>query len=66
MTFANEADLVLERGMDLTAFCMVDNFAHGVSSQELSMEGFQGLVGENQATVNRFLAELVDYLGGCA
>ncbi len=66
MTFANEADLILERGMELTAFCMVDNFAHGVQSSELSMEAFRELVAKNQATINQFLAALVDYLGNCS
>ncbi len=65
MTFANEADLILERGLDLTAFCMVDNFAHGVQSSELSMEAFRNLVSKNQATINQFLCELVDYLRIC-
>lgn len=63
MTFANEADLLLERGIELTAFCMVDNFAHGVAPGELSLESFRSLVAENQVTINRFLADLVDYLG---
>ncbi|MDQ8180118.1 MTAP family purine nucleoside phosphorylase [Pelagicoccus sp. SDUM812005] len=66
MTFANEADLILERGLVLTAFCMVDNFAHGVKSSELSMEAFRNLVAENQATINQFLTELVDYLEDCS
>ncbi|MDQ8184407.1 MTAP family purine nucleoside phosphorylase [Pelagicoccus sp. SDUM812002] len=66
MTFANEADLILERGLDLTAFCMVDNYAHGVSSSQLSLEAFRGLVAKNQATINCFLSELVDYLRICS
>lgn len=60
MTFANEADLMLERGMQITSFCMVDNFAHGVAAEPLSMEAFQRLVAANQETVDRFLATLVE------
>ncbi len=66
MTFANEADLLLERGLELTAFCMVDNFAHGVNATELSMEAFRDLVSQNQATINQFLSELVDHLSDCS
>ncbi|MBD5782291.1 MTAP family purine nucleoside phosphorylase [Pelagicoccus sp. NFK12] len=66
MTFANEADLILERGLELTPFCMVDNFAHGVRSSELSMEAFQALVAKNQDTINQFLADVVDYLSDCS
>ncbi len=63
MTFANEADLMLERGLAVTSFCMVDNFAHGVSEQELSMAAFEELVAGNQATVDAFLAALVGLFG---
>lgn len=63
MTFANEADLMLERGLSVTSFCMVDNFAHGVSEQALSMEAFQELVAGNQVTVDAFLAALVGLFG---
>lgn len=66
MTFANEADLILERGLQLTSFCMVDNFAHGVNASELSMEAFRELVAKNQATINQFLADLVDRLQSCS
>ncbi len=60
MTFANEADLMLERGMEITAFCMVDNFAHGVADAPLTMGAFQALVAANQAKVDAFLAALVE------
>lgn len=62
MTFGNEADLLLERGIEVTAFCMVDNYAHGVSQGELSLQAFQDLVAKNQATIDTFLSDLVDYL----
>ncbi|EDY82265.1 phosphorylases family 2 [Verrucomicrobiia bacterium DG1235] len=66
MTFGNEADLLLERGIEVTAFCMVDNFAHGVNSAELSMEAFEALVASNQVRINQFLSDLVDYLSNCS
>ena len=59
MTLANEADLLLERGISVTAFCMVDNYAHGIGALKLSDETFEGLVGENQKTVDSFLNTLV-------
>ena len=59
MTFANEADLMLERGISVTSFCMVDNFAHGVSPEPLSMEAFEALVAANQRIVDGFLETLV-------
>lgn len=62
MTFGNEADLLLERGIEVTAFCMVDNYAHGVSPDVLSLEAFQELVAKNQETIDQFLSDLVDYL----
>lgn len=65
MTFGNEADLLLERGIEVTSFCMVDNFAHGVSEQTLSMAAFERLVAANQLTVDQFLSDLVAYLRTC-
>lgn len=59
MTFANEADLMLERGFELTALCMVDNYAHGVGAESLSGEGFSRLVENNQKTVDLLLTALV-------
>lgn len=61
MTFANEADLLLEEGVELTSFCMVDNYAHGVSPQPLSSKAFEELVAANQQKVEVFLRTLVDY-----
>lgn len=61
MTLANEADLVLESKLDLTSFCMVDNFAHGVSGQQLSEAAFLALVAANQIKIDAFLRALVDY-----
>lgn len=62
MTFANEADLILERGLGLTSFCMVDNYAHGVGDQALSEEAFQQMVARNQLKIDEFLGSIVDTL----
>ena len=63
MTFANEADLILESGLSLTSLCMVDNFAHGHVSQQLTMESFKASVAENQAKVNAAFRAAVDHWG---
>src|SRR5690606_9562171 len=55
MTLANEADLLLELGMPITAFCMVDNYAHGLMELPLSAAVFQALVEQNQSRVDAFL-----------
>ena len=64
MTFANEADLLLEAGIALTSFCMVDNFAHGIGEKRLTMDGFHEAVGDNQSKIDRFLAAFVGRFGG--
>ncbi|MEM9160920.1 MAG: MTAP family purine nucleoside phosphorylase [Verrucomicrobiota bacterium] len=63
MTFANEADLMLERGLKVNPICMVDNFAHGLGNAELSMEQFRALVAENQSKVDEFLAAVAERFG---
>lgn len=62
MTFANEADLILERGLQLTSLCMVDNFAHGVGEEQLTRRGFEASVTGNRARVDGLLADLLDFL----
>ncbi len=55
MTFANEADLLLESGIAVTSLCMVDNFAHGLADESLTMEGFENSVLENQNRIDDIL-----------
>jgi 5'-methylthioadenosine phosphorylase len=62
MTMASEADLCQEVGIGYNSLCMVDNFAHGLTGQELSQEEFQRMVKTNQETVNRLVAHLLRVL----
>lgn len=64
MTFANEADLMLERGLKITAFAIVDNYAHGVAGAPLSLELFEALVASNQRKVDAFLEAIAERFGG--
>ena len=63
MTFANEADLMLERGLKVNPICMVDNFAHGLGDEQLTMEQFKARVVENQGKVDEFLSAIVERFG---
>lgn len=63
MTFASEADLLLESGLSVTSLCMVDNFAHGVGMKRLTMDGFHEGVGDNQSKIDAFLEAFVDRFG---
>jgi len=64
MTFASEADLVLERGLGLTSLCMVDNYAHGLADGELNLEAFQAAVRENQRRVDALVGTIAALFGG--
>lgn len=63
MTFGNEADLLLESGISVTSLCMIDNYAHGIGEQGLSMEKFHESVAENQSTIDHILRETVAQFG---
>ncbi len=60
MTFANEADLLFEKEIGVTSICMIDNFAHGIGRQQLSMEDFRALVSANQMKVDTMLESIVE------
>jgi purine nucleoside phosphorylase len=59
MTMASEADLCQEVGIGYNSLCMVDNFAHGLTSHELSHEEFQRLVKANQEKVNALVGHVL-------
>ena len=63
MTLGNEADLLLESGISVTSLCMVDNFAHGIGEEKLTMDGFHESVGENQEKVDGLLGTFVARFG---
>jgi 5'-methylthioadenosine phosphorylase len=64
MTMASEADLCQEAGIAYNAFCMVDNYAHGLTEHHLSAGEFERLVASNQATVDAFLGHVLARLRG--
>jgi len=64
MTFASEADLVLERGLGLTSLCMIDNFAHGLAEGGLTLEAFQAAVRGNQRRVDALVGTVAALFGG--
>ena len=63
MTLGNEADLLLESGISVTSLCMIDNFAHGIGEEKLTMDGFHVSVGENQEKVDGLLGTFVARFG---
>lgn len=63
MTLGNETDLLLESGISVTSLCMIDNFAHGIGEQELSMEKFHDSVDRNQSVIDGILSKVVDRFG---
>ena len=59
MTLAGEADLCQELEIAYNSICMIDNYAHGLMDQELSLEKFRALVKENQEKVNGFFSQVL-------
>ena len=63
MTFGNEADLLLESGVSLTSLCMIDNYAHGIGDQKLSMSEFHDSVERNQSVIDGILSGVTARFG---
>ncbi len=63
MTMASEADLCQEAGLSYNSFCMIDNFAHGLTAEPLSDEAFHEAVRTNQRVVGAFVGHLLGRLG---
>lgn len=63
MTFGNEADLLLESGISLTSLCMIDNYAHGIGDQKLSMTEFHDSVDRNQSVIDGVLSGVTARFG---
>jgi 5'-methylthioadenosine phosphorylase len=59
MTAASEATLCQERGMGYAILSLVDNWAHGVVAEPLSLEGFRARQAENRSLARAVLAELL-------
>lgn len=63
MTMASEADLCQEAAIGYNSFCMVDNYAHGLTTDPLSQAEFERLVRANREKVDGFVAHLLRELG---
>jgi 5'-methylthioadenosine phosphorylase len=59
MTAASEATLFQERGIGYAVLCIVDNFAHGIGQDTLSLAAFQERQAGNAALARRILLELI-------
>jgi len=62
MTAAHEADLCREIGLHYNSFAIVDNYANGLEGTSIDFAKFKDLVKENQVTVNRLFARLLEIL----
>lgn len=62
MTMASEADLCQEGSIGYNSFCMIDNFAHGLTAAVLSDKEFRRMVAANQARVNALVEHLLGRL----
>jgi 5'-methylthioadenosine phosphorylase len=60
MTAGSEATLCQERGIRYAALGIVDNHAHGVAGEELSLEAFEEKQAENRGRARAALRGLVD------
>jgi 5'-methylthioadenosine phosphorylase len=59
MTAASEATLCQERGIGYAMVCIVDNWAHGVGTTQLTLESFQASLARTGALARAILAELL-------
>jgi len=59
MTMANEATLCSEAEIPVAALCTVDNYANGVSGQELDYEAVIETAGKNRAIVTDVISRLI-------
>lgn len=59
MTAASEATLCQERGMRYAILGLVDNWAHGVVAEPLSLDGFRARQAENRSLARTVLTELI-------
>ncbi len=59
MTAASEATLFQERGLGYACLCIVDNWAHGLGGEPLSLEAFQERQRANSALARRILQALI-------
>jgi purine nucleoside phosphorylase len=60
MTAASEATLMQERGIAYAVLGIVDNMAHGVGVDPLTMEGYQAQVARNRGRSTAILQEIME------
>lgn len=59
MTAASEATLCQERGLPYATLCIVDNLAHGIGRERLTLEAFQAQLARNAQLARRIVDELI-------
>jgi len=60
MTSAHEAILCQEAGLQYASICMIDNWANGIQTKELTPEEFHDGVKRNQATMEKVLGLCIE------
>jgi purine nucleoside phosphorylase len=63
MTMAHEATLCQEGGVAYASICSVDNYCHGISDTPLTAEEIIQRAGENAATLNKIVIQLMEDMG---
>lgn len=66
MTGASEATLLQERGIAYAMLGMVDNYAHGIGEEQLSLESFEEAVEESRGRARTILGALRSQAGRIA
>ncbi|MDZ4164526.1 MAG: MTAP family purine nucleoside phosphorylase [Smithellaceae bacterium] len=64
MTMASEAVVALEMGMAYASLCSIDNFAHGVIDEDLTMEGIIRSAREHQEAITLILDRFLELRRG--
>ncbi|RZN38553.1 MAG: 5'-methylthioadenosine phosphorylase [Methanosarcinales archaeon] len=60
MTMASEATLCCEINIPIAAICTVDNYANGVSNQELSQDAVTKNAGKNRSMIEETITRLIE------
>jgi purine nucleoside phosphorylase len=63
MTMAHEATLCQEVGLAYASICSVDNYCHGIIDTPLTAEEIIQRAGENVATINTIVIQVMEEMG---
>jgi 5'-methylthioadenosine phosphorylase len=63
MTLASEATLACELGMEFCALCTVDNYANGLSTQEVTYEHILAVSQQNRERTSRTVSAIIRTMG---